>query len=129
MMFIAGAMRSFSGDYPLAFMTSGLACLSASLLALRIKRLAPAMCPRPDRKRTRDLTFGGSGIESHQRTGPHNGIALGAIHSVQAVCLPASEGVGPRDRIRLAPAGSHVRTGRPLRDHRFAADPYSARQC
>jgi len=40
-----GAMRSFSGDYPLAFMTSGLACLSASLLALRIKRLAPAIVP------------------------------------------------------------------------------------
>ena len=38
-------MRSFSGDYPLAFMTSGLACLSASLLALRIKRLAPAIVP------------------------------------------------------------------------------------
>src|ERR1700752_101995 len=36
--------------------------------------------------------------------GPHNGIALGAIHSVRAVCLPASEGVGPRVRIRLAPA-------------------------
>ena len=38
-------MRSFSGDYPLAFMTSGLACLSASLLALRIKRLAPVIVP------------------------------------------------------------------------------------
>src|ERR1700732_1064917 len=59
-----------------------------------------------DRKRTCDLTFGGSGIESHQRTGPHNGIALGAIHSVRAVCLPASEGVGPRVRIRLPPAES-----------------------
>ena len=104
-------MRSFSGDYPLAFMTSGLACLSASLLALRIKRLAPAIVPTGlDRKRTRDLTFGGSGIESHQRTGPHTGIALGAIHSVRAVCLPASEGVGPRVRIRLAPAVSPLRT-------------------
>jgi len=40
-----GAMRSFSGDYPLAFMTSDLACLSASLLALRIKRLVPAIVP------------------------------------------------------------------------------------
>ena len=50
--FAPGAMRSFSGDYPLAFMTSGLAC----------------------------------------------------------VCLPASEGVGPRVRIRLAPAGSQQRT-------------------
>jgi NADPH:quinone reductase-like Zn-dependent oxidoreductase len=28
------------------------------------------------------------------------------LHSVRAVCLPASEGVGPRVRIRLAPAGS-----------------------
>jgi hypothetical protein len=58
----------------------------------------------------RAITFGGSGIESHQRTGPHNGIALGAIHSVQTVCLPASEGVGPRVRIRLAPAASPLRT-------------------
>jgi hypothetical protein len=40
-------------------------------------------------------------------TGPHNGIALGAIHSVRAVCLPASEGVGRRVRIRLPPAESH----------------------
>ena len=32
---------------------------------------------------------------------PHNGIALGAIHSVRAVCLPASEGVGRRVRIRF----------------------------
>ena len=104
-------MRSFSGDYPLAFMTSGLACLSASLLAPRIKRLAPAIVPTGlDRKRTRDLTFGGSGIESHQRTGPHNGVALDAIHSVRAVCLPASEGVGPGVRIRLALAASHLRT-------------------
>jgi hypothetical protein len=40
-----GAMRSFSEDYPPAFMTSGLACLSASLLVLRIRRLAPAIGP------------------------------------------------------------------------------------
>ena len=40
-----GAMRSFSGDYAPAFMTSGLACLSASLLVLRIRRLAPAIVP------------------------------------------------------------------------------------
>jgi hypothetical protein len=33
----AGAVRSFSGDYLLAFMTSGLACLLASLLVLRIE--------------------------------------------------------------------------------------------
>src|SRR5712671_4242763 len=32
------------------------------------------------------------------------------FHSVRAVCLPASEGVGPRVRIRLAPAKSLVRT-------------------
>jgi hypothetical protein len=31
----AGAVRSFSGDYLLAFLTSGLACLLASLLVLR----------------------------------------------------------------------------------------------
>jgi len=38
-------MRSFSGDYAPAFMTSGLACLSASLLVLRIRRLAPPIVP------------------------------------------------------------------------------------
>jgi sugar phosphate permease len=41
----AGAVRSFSGDYLLAFMTSGLACLLASLLVLRIRGLAPAIVP------------------------------------------------------------------------------------
>ncbi|HWX31457.1 MAG TPA: hypothetical protein VNZ53_29000 [Steroidobacteraceae bacterium] len=41
----AGAVRSFSGDYLLAFMTSGLACLLASLLVLRIRGLAPAILP------------------------------------------------------------------------------------
>jgi hypothetical protein len=35
----------FSADYLLAFMTSGLACLLASLLVLRIRGLAPAIVP------------------------------------------------------------------------------------
>ncbi len=40
----AGAVRSATGDYFLAFVTSGLACLLASLLVLRVARseLAPA---------------------------------------------------------------------------------------
>jgi hypothetical protein len=33
------------------------------------------------------------------------------VRRVRAVCLPASEGVGPRVRIRLAPAVSQLRTG------------------
>jgi hypothetical protein len=41
----AGAVHSFSGDYLLAFMTSGLACLLASLLVLRIRGFAPAIVP------------------------------------------------------------------------------------
>ena len=103
-------MRSFSGDYPLAFMTSGLACLSASLLALRIKRLAPAIVPTvcPE-KNARSHVWWLRDRESPANP-PHNGIALGAIHSVRAVCLPASEGVGRRVRIRLPPAGSQMRT-------------------
>jgi MFS family permease len=36
--FGAGAVRSASGDYLLAFITSGLACLVASLLVLRVSR-------------------------------------------------------------------------------------------
>ena len=36
--FGAGAVRSASGDYLLAFLTSGLACLVASLLVLRVTR-------------------------------------------------------------------------------------------
>ena len=43
--FGAGAVRSFTGDYLLAFMTSGLACLLASLLVLRVTRPAPAIVP------------------------------------------------------------------------------------
>src|ERR1700719_1834904 len=34
----------------------------------------------------------------------------GKMRRVRAVCLPASEGVGPRVRIRLAPAASPMRT-------------------
>ena len=36
-------MRSATGDYFLAFVTSGLACLLASLLVLRITRSEPAV--------------------------------------------------------------------------------------
>jgi predicted MFS family arabinose efflux permease len=43
--FGAGAVRSFTGDYLLAFITSGLACLLASLLVLRVTRPAPALVP------------------------------------------------------------------------------------
>jgi predicted MFS family arabinose efflux permease len=39
----AGAVRSMTGDYMLAFMTSGLACLAASLLVLRVTRSEPAV--------------------------------------------------------------------------------------
>jgi hypothetical protein len=38
-------VRSFSGDYLLAFMTGGLGCLLASLLVLRIRGLVPAIVP------------------------------------------------------------------------------------
>ncbi|MGC2523709.1 MAG: MFS transporter [Stellaceae bacterium] len=41
--FGAGTVRTLTGDYLLAFMTSGLACLLASLLVLRITRPAPAL--------------------------------------------------------------------------------------
>jgi predicted MFS family arabinose efflux permease len=40
----AGEVRSVTGSYMLAFLTSGLACLLASLLVLRIAR-APALVP------------------------------------------------------------------------------------
>ena len=36
--FGAGAVRSVTGNYLLAFLTSGLACLVASLLVLRVTR-------------------------------------------------------------------------------------------
>jgi MFS family permease len=41
--FGAGAVRGLTGDYLLAFLTSGLACLLASLLVLRVSRPAPAI--------------------------------------------------------------------------------------
>ena len=41
--FGAGAVRSVTGDYLLAFLTSGLACLLASLLVLRVTRSEPAL--------------------------------------------------------------------------------------
>ncbi len=41
--FGAGAVRSLTGDYLLAFLTSGLACLLASLLVLRVTRSEPAL--------------------------------------------------------------------------------------
>ena len=43
--FGAGTVRSLTADYLLAFMTSGLACLLASLLVLRVNRPAPAAVP------------------------------------------------------------------------------------
>ena len=41
----AGAVRGATGDYFLAFVTSGLACLLASLLVLRVTRSEPALAP------------------------------------------------------------------------------------
>ena len=41
--FGAGAVRSLTGDYFLAFLTSGLACLLASLLVLRVTHTTPAL--------------------------------------------------------------------------------------
>jgi MFS family permease len=43
--FGAGMVRSLTGDYLLAFLISGLACLLASLLVLRIARPGPAVAP------------------------------------------------------------------------------------
>jgi predicted MFS family arabinose efflux permease len=43
--FGAGMVRSMTGDYLLAFLISGLACLLASLLVLRIARSGPAVAP------------------------------------------------------------------------------------
>jgi predicted MFS family arabinose efflux permease len=39
----AGMVRTWTGSYLLAFMVSGLACLLASMLVLRIARTQPAM--------------------------------------------------------------------------------------
>ena len=41
----AGTVRSLTGDYLLAFLTSGLACLLASLLVLRVTRPVPEVAP------------------------------------------------------------------------------------
>jgi sugar phosphate permease len=41
--FGAGAVRSLEGSYLLAFVASGVACLLASLLVLRVSRPAPAL--------------------------------------------------------------------------------------
>ena len=43
--FGAGAVRSATGDYFLAFVTSGLACLLASLLVLRVSRAGLVVAP------------------------------------------------------------------------------------
>ena len=43
--FGAGEVRGATGDYFLAFVTSGLACLLASLLVLRVTRSEPALAP------------------------------------------------------------------------------------
>jgi len=49
--FAAGAIRTFFGDYQLAFMFSGLLCLLAAGLVLRIARPTPGKVPVPDRGR------------------------------------------------------------------------------
>jgi sugar phosphate permease len=41
--FAAGAVRTFFGDYQLAFLTSGLLCLIAAGLVLRIARTSPTV--------------------------------------------------------------------------------------
>jgi MFS family permease len=41
----AGEVRSLTGDYLLAFLASGLACLAAALLVLRVSRAVPALVP------------------------------------------------------------------------------------
>lgn len=43
--FGAGAVRTVTGDYLVAFLASGLACLLASFLVLRVSRLAYATSP------------------------------------------------------------------------------------
>ena len=43
--FGAGAVRSMTGDYLLAFVTSGVACLMAAMLVLRVTRPSPALAP------------------------------------------------------------------------------------
>jgi len=43
--FSAGAVDGMTGDYLLAFLTSGIACLLASLLVLRVTRPVLAVAP------------------------------------------------------------------------------------
>ncbi len=43
--FGAGVVRSMTGDYLLAFVTSGVACLMAAMLVLRVTRPSPALAP------------------------------------------------------------------------------------
>ena len=43
--FGAGAVRTIEGDYLLAFLASGLACLLASVMVLRIAKPQPALAP------------------------------------------------------------------------------------
>jgi sugar phosphate permease len=39
----AGVVRTYTGSYMVAFMASGVACLAASMLVLRIARSRPAV--------------------------------------------------------------------------------------
>ena len=41
----AGTVRGMTGDYLLAFLISGLACLCAALLVLRVTRPMPMVVP------------------------------------------------------------------------------------
>jgi sugar phosphate permease len=43
--FGAGAVRTIEGDYLLAFLASGLACLLASVMVLRVAKPQPALAP------------------------------------------------------------------------------------
>jgi len=115
--FAPGAMRSFSGDYPLAFMTSGLACLSASLLALQIRRLAPAIVPTGlDRKRTRDLTHRATLAVAGARCLPvdlgHHFAHIDAFGDAMAVAAnrcarPQGSGVNSLRRMALSSLRGH----------------------
>jgi sugar phosphate permease len=49
--FAAGAVRTFFGDYQIAFMSSGLLCLVAAGLVLRIARERPGKVEVPERSR------------------------------------------------------------------------------
>ena len=44
----AGIVRSWTGSYLVAFLASGLACLLASILVLRIARVRPALAATGD---------------------------------------------------------------------------------